>query len=115
MMAKNGRVMRREGLDGWARLCASVLQHAFFRISDLYEKERKGRMNKYDLKTNRSEIKEIKEFLTDGKNEYITYLETKGHTLDSSKIHSILDSFEGGKRCITTMGRAKTPLPIKEK
>jgi len=107
MMVKNGKVMRKAGMDGWARLCASVLQHAFIRVSRLYEKQRKGHIKKEELQSIRIEIKKIREFLTDDKNEFIAYLEAKGHAFDTGKIIAIIESYERGEKCPTTMGRAK--------
>ena len=65
-------------------------------------------MNEEEARDAFLRIEEVRSFLTDSRNPYIAYLETKGHVFDINKINAVLDSYEGGKKCITVMGRAKS-------
>jgi hypothetical protein len=101
-----GRVMKREGLDGWARLSASVLQHAYIECSNLYNKRGKKRINKNEYESLSYEINNVRKFLEDTNNEFYAYLESVGHEFDINTIRNTLDSYEGGEECIKFMGRA---------
>jgi hypothetical protein len=108
-----GKVMRKNNqFDGYARLSASVLQHAFINISKLCE-ERRQSNKKNDIKSLSKEIEIARAFLVDPRNIYVNYLELSGHVLDLDKINSIIDSFEEGEECPKLLSSLEQPKTAK--
>ena len=108
-----GKVMRKNNqFDGYARLSASVLQHAFINIADLYKKRRQAK-KKNVIKSLSKEIEIARVFLVDPRNIYVNYLETKGHILDPDKINAIIDSFEEGEECPKLLSSLEQPKTAK--